>query len=376
MPCYTCVAPFTTFETVLNLLVRFKADQTFVVTLPNADTPSVGFNVSCIDRFLQQSSDGHRTQRPVLLILWEVWIPFEEALHFGLRRKVARRIPFKCGLHDRAEYLLGHKNLSDSGLVIHYQALDPLYWSLVDIMDSILYRLCEPRLIEMHAVLKADLATLLRSDLPATTDIFFRDNYPDLAPENRKPFLNELPGLLECSDSVLPEFNAMMLKGMLQAGRNLPSLDFIEGFTPYLLIESFGIFYLTRIAIFKYSSHILDMEDSVRDEIEAMQPSSNGVPVMHYRFSDSKSEPGIQVSDIVVGLIGKMHSYFAQNSREEVFQMRASLVGASLRNTKLISELIDASHDSNTAFLNHVSSIDNIDKMNLFLRSSGSTYQE
>jgi hypothetical protein len=266
--------------------------------------------------------------------------------------------------------------VSDSGLVIHYHVLDPLYWSLVDIMDSILYRLGEPRLMEMHAVLKADLATLLRSDLPATTDIFFRYNYPDLAPENRKPFLNELLGLLERSDGVLPKFNAMMLKGMLQAGRNLPSLDFIEGFTPHLLIESFGIFYLTRIAIFKYSSHILDMEDSVRDEIEAMQPSSNGVPVTHYRFADSKSEPGIQVSDIVVGLIGKMHSYFAQNSREVVFQMRASLVGASLRNTKLIRELIDASHDSNIAFLNHVSSIDNIDKMNLFLRSSGSTYEE
>src|SRR3546814_8381983 len=55
----------------------------------------------------------------------------------------------------------------------------PLYWSLIDIMDSILYRLGEPRLIEAHAVLKADLATLLRANLPATTGIFFRYNYPD-----------------------------------------------------------------------------------------------------------------------------------------------------------------------------------------------------
>lgn len=267
------------------------------------------------------------------------------------------------------------KWISDSGLVVHYHVLDPLYWSLVDIMDSILYRLEEPRLIKLHAVLKADLATLLRANLPATTDIFFRYSYPDLTPENRKPFLDELLRLLERSDGVLPEFNAMMLKGMLQAGRSLPSLDFIEGFTPHLLLESFGVFYLTRIAIFKYSSHILDMEDSIRDEIEAMKPSSNGVPVTHYRFADSKSEHGIQVSDIVVGLIGKMHSYFAQNSREDISQTRVSLTGPSLKNAELLRDLIYASREANIAFLNHVSSMDDIDKMNLFLGTSGSAYE-
>jgi hypothetical protein len=109
------------------------------------------------------------------------------------------------------------KWVSDSDLMIHYHALDPLYWSVVDIIDSILCWLDEPHLTEMHTIFKADLATLFRANLPAMTDIFFRYNYPDLAPENRKPFLNELLELLERSDGVLPEFNAMMLKGMLQA---------------------------------------------------------------------------------------------------------------------------------------------------------------
>lgn len=266
--------------------------------------------------------------------------------------------------------------ISDSGLMVHYHALDPLYWSLVDIMDSILYKLGEPHLIEIHAALKADLTTLLRANLPATASMFFRYNYPDLASENRKPFLNELLGMLERSEGVLPEFNAMMLKGMLQAGRDLPSLDFIEGFTPHLLIENFAVSYLTRIALFKHSSHILDMEDSIRDEIEAMQPSSNGTPVTHYRFADSKSEPGIQVSDIMVGLIGKMHSYFSQTLRDDVAAARASLSGTSLKNAELLRDLIDTSHDVNIAFLNHVSSVSDIDKMNLFLRNCGSVYEE
>src|SRR5205823_640938 len=120
------------------------------------------------------------------------------------------------------------------------------------------------------------------------------------APENRKPFLTEFIRMLERRDDVLPEFSSMMLKGMLQAGCDLPSLDFIEGFTPHLLIESFSGFYLTRIAVFKYSTHILDMEDSIHDQLEAMPLVSGGKPFRNYRFADSKSEPGIQVSDIIV----------------------------------------------------------------------------
>ncbi len=267
------------------------------------------------------------------------------------------------------------KWLSENGLVIHYHALDPLYWSLVDIIDSILYRLGESRLMQLHASLKSDLAMLFRTDLPATTELFFRYNYPDLAPESRRAFLDELLGMLDRSEGVFPEFNAMMLKGMLQAGRSLPSLDFIEGYRPNLLIESFGVFYLTRIAVFKYSSHILDMEDSIRDEIEAIKPSSNGLPVTHFRFADSKSEAGIQISDIVVGLLGKMHTYFSQTPRGEIAEARASLSGTSLQNAELLRDLIDASHAANIAFLNHVSSIGDIDKMNLFLRNSGSAYQ-
>lgn len=265
--------------------------------------------------------------------------------------------------------------ISNNGLVIHYQTLDPLYWSLVDILDSILNGLDEPRLIEIHTVLKADLTTLLRANLPATTEIFYRHNYPDLSPESRKPFIDDLLGLLERSGKVLPEFNSMMLKGMLQAGRNLPSLEFIEGFTPHILIENFATFYLSRIATFKYSSHILDMEDSIRDALAAMNPTYDGVPASHYRFADSKSEPGIQVSDIVVGLLGKMYSYFAQTTRHDVASDRAALGGTSLKNAEHLRDLVDATHKENIAFLNHVASVADIDKMNLFLRTSGSPYE-
>ena len=121
-----------------------------------------------------------------------------------------------------------------------------------------------------------------------------------------------------------------MLKRVLQLGRGLDSLDFIEGYPPNLLIDDFSIFYLNRIAVFKHASHVLDMEESIRDRFLEAPLTSGGEPVTHYRFADSKAEPGIQLADVVVGVVGKMHTYFTETSRDEVAAARASLTGTSL----------------------------------------------
>jgi hypothetical protein len=266
--------------------------------------------------------------------------------------------------------------ITDNGLIIHYHYLDPLYWSIVDIIDSILSSIDNPMLHEFHALLKSDLATVLRSDLTATIGLFHRYSYPDLSPESRKPFLNDLIELLERNNIALSEFNTYLLKGVLQAGRELNSLVFIEGNTPNLLIDNFSIFYISRIAIFKYSSHILDMEESIRDHFMKMSITSGGAPATHYRFADSKDEAGIQLSDIIVGVLGKMHSYFTETSRDEVAVTRASLTGTSLQNSELLRDLISTSHDANVAFLHHIASAHDHDKLDLFLRFHDGAYAE
>jgi hypothetical protein len=142
--------------------------------------------------------------------------------------------------------------------------------------------------------LKSDLAAVLRSDLPATIKLFYRYAYPGLAPEGRKPFLNELIALLEHNNAAPPSFNATMLKGVLQFGRGLDSLDFIEGYPPNLLIDDFSSFYLARIGVFKNATHVLDMEESIRGTASSNPTHQRGEPVRHYRFADSEAEPELR----------------------------------------------------------------------------------
>jgi len=264
--------------------------------------------------------------------------------------------------------------ITDNSLMIHYHGLDPLYWSIVDIIDSILTELLDPTLIPYHALLKSDLATVLRSNLPATIGLFYRYDYPGLRPENRKSFLNELIDLLDNSGDALSSINASMLKNVLKAGRSLKSLEFIEGYPPHLLIDDFSAFYMGRIAIFKHATHVLDMEESIRDHFQCTPLTSHGRPVVHYCFADSKAEPGIQLSDIVVGLLGKMHTYFTETAAGEVAADRTGLSGTSLQNAELLRDLVSASHEANIAFLHHVSSVHDLDKLDLFLRFNDGAY--
>ena len=46
----------------------------------------------------------------------------------------------------------------------------------------------------------------------------------------------------------------------------------------------------------------------------------------------------------------------------------------SLTNVELLRDLIDASHETNVAFLNHVASQHDIDKLDLFLRFRDGVY--
>ncbi|WP_346658068.1 DUF3800 domain-containing protein [Bradyrhizobium sp. 157] len=160
----------------------------------------------------------------------------------------------------------------------------------------------------------------------------------------------------------------------LRGFRSLGSLDFIEGFPSNLLIDEFSTFYRGRIATFKYSSHILDLEDTIRDQLLKTPLTSNGKPVKNFRFVDPKAEPGIQLSDVVVGLLGKMHTYLANAERDEDAADRETLSGPSLENANLLRDLLSASHEANIAFLNHVASVHDLDKLDLLLRFANGEY--
>jgi hypothetical protein len=247
--------------------------------------------------------------------------------------------------------------LVEQGLFVHYSVLDPLYWSIVDIVDSILTEHHEPMLLGLNLQLKNDLYAVLRHDYDGTIDIFQRYRYPDIGRERRAAFVAELLDLLEFRRGLLEDFNYMMLKGLLQIAEQLDALPYLEDETPNVLIDGFAPFYVQRLCLFKNSHHILDVEEVVREHLERTPFTDGDHELRHFRFAVSHDETGIQVSDVVTGLLGKLFSFICATDDAELVTVRRALGRQQRRNLDLLNTLLDRSIEENKAFAHFVLSL-------------------
>ncbi|MBX5196713.1 DUF3800 domain-containing protein [Rhizobium sp. NZLR10] len=251
--------------------------------------------------------------------------------------------------------------LLEQGLFIHFSVVDPLYWSVVDIVDSILSNDEAAHLIPYERHLKNDLFTILRHDIKGLIDLFQRYEYPNVGQERRREFIEELLDLAEARSDLLDHFNYMMLKGVLQIGRKIESLPFVEDEAPNVLIDSFGVFFIERLYILKNASHILDVEEIIIDYLKDVRFVDGNRELNHFRFADSQHEPGIQISDVVAGFLGKYFSFICATDDDELIEIRKSLGQQQATNLSLLYELLERSNEENMVFAHAVMS--NRDRM-------------
>ncbi|OCI90963.1 hypothetical protein A6U85_25055 [Agrobacterium sp. 13-626] len=251
--------------------------------------------------------------------------------------------------------------LLEQGLFVHFSVVDPLYWSIVDIIDSILADDEATQLIPFARDLKNDLFSILRYDISGLIDLFRRYEFPNVGKARRREFIKELLEIAEARSDLLDHFNYMMLKGVLQLARNIESLPFVEDETPNVLIDSFGGFFIERLYILKNASHILDVEELIIDYLKDVRFVDGNRELKHFRFADSKHEAGIQISDVVAGFLGKYFSFICATDDDKLIEIRQSLGQQQAINLSLLYELLERSNKENLVFAHAVMS--NRDRM-------------
>lgn len=245
----------------------------------------------------------------------------------------------------------------EQGLYVHYSVVDPIYWSVVDIIDSVLSDDAATHLIPFERALKNDLFSILRYDFEGLIDLFRRYSFPNVGPERRRDFIDEVLGLAEARSDLLDHFNYMMLKSVLQLGRKIKSLPFLEEETSNVLVDSFGHFFLERLYILKNASHILDVEELVIEYLKDMTFVDGRREMNHFRFTVSHSEPGIQISDVVVGLLGKYFSFICATADDDLEKLRQTLKPQQLVNLSLLFDILERSVEENPVFAHAIMSI-------------------
>lgn len=256
--------------------------------------------------------------------------------------------------------------LKESNLYVHYSSLNILYWSLVDIVDSAIINSESAKQLGSGFAnqLKNDLYKLSRLEIESVVQLFYKFKYPNIKKETVLPFIEELTSLFHgYIDTAEYHFGLESLRQILKEAKKKESLPFIMNEEDYILLNDFSHFYLRPIYLFKNSTHIFDNEDSIAEALSDYRILDENEEIKNYKFVDSQTNLLIQLSDVFVGIMGKLTNYLNTSSREKIDTDLSSLSDSQKINVGLLMDVIDKSHNSNIGFIHNTDSYEEMSKM-------------
>lgn len=294
-------------------------------------------------------------------------------------KKGQKELKFKHLFHNSKDFqsFMGSKRateflgwLIESGLYIHYSALSNLYYSLVDIVDSLWET--HPQCIMYMWDIKSAFYDFVIEHQAEVIDIFIRHTYPDV--KNASAFCDELCYLIwEYNDDSEYDsgFFLELLRQMLRTAGKLDKIIFIQDNEPYLLIQEYYIFYLERCEIFSNSHHIFDEELTVQKQMSELELYENGIQLNNWQFVKSHENIYVQVSDLIAGLLRKLFMFLDENSLTDIVSIAAKLNETQVKNFTLLWILISKSDQKSPLFIRNANSPKNVQERMLKLKMLG-----
>lgn len=279
-----------------------------------------------------------------------------------------KELKFKHLYHNSKDFIsfMGSKRaigfldwLNKSGLYIHYSAFNNLFYSLVDIVDSLWET--HSQCIMYFWEIKSALYDFVIEHQNEVIDILIRHTYPDV--KNSSAFCNELCYLIrEYNDESKydPGFFLELFMQMLKTAGKLDKMVFIQDNEPFLLIQEYYLLYLERCEIFSKSNHIFDEEYEVQKKLSEIQLYEDGKLLNHWQFVKSHENIYVQISDMIAGLLRRLFMFLDANSIEEIYSIALSLNDKQIINFSILWNLISKSDEKSHLFIKNANTSKNI----------------
>jgi hypothetical protein len=264
-------------------------------------------------------------------------------------KHIAKGDFLECLKSPKLEKILSY--LLQEKFYIHFSSINLLYWSIVDIIESVIVEMNGEKqyfFILSERLLKDILYDLIRDNIPSFIKIFYKYSYPNIQREHVESFLNEI------IDESKKYNNDPLLQKLLNQASTLKELPFIMDEEDHILIESFFDFYFRPLYLFINSNHIFDNEIQISNKLSEFQLLNNGVKIDNYTFEDSVTNRYIQISDVLMGLFGKMFIFINQTTHEDIKKELIGLNNQQSKNLNLLNKLIDQSNSINTGFFHSI----------------------
>lgn len=250
--------------------------------------------------------------------------------------------------------------LIENNFYIHFESLNFLYWAIVDIIDSI----PNPKVAQYNRYYKDLLYKFSKRNINAITEIFYKYSFPDVKKELTNQFLLEIINLLKKINNV-SKHDKIILSEILNSGID-KELIFINDNEPNILIDSFSTFYENRIKQFPDANHILDEEPYIIEEMKTNPPVD--MDNINYSWVDSKTDIFLQISDLFVGLFGKLKTYLNNHSIKRITEDFNNLDNRAKENLKLLSKLFLKNDNESVYWTLNIDADSEIEKINHVLQ--------
>lgn len=252
--------------------------------------------------------------------------------------------------------------LLDNDIYIHYSSLNFLYFSIVDIVDSLIEATGIKYNPFYNRALKNDLYIGIKNNINSFTSIFYEYEYPDIKENKVISFIDELIKIFSNEPKNVGNRTLLMLLKKSKVSKNL---YFIMNETSHSLIKDFSQFYSRTLYLFLNSKHIFDKEDSIEPLINELNLTYDNSKIDNFTFIDSKGNRFIQLSDILIGLIGKFYNFINENSKEQIKESLKNLNDLQTKTLKSFCKILIESENKNKAYVFITVSNDELEKIKL-----------
>ena len=236
--------------------------------------------------------------------------------------------------------------LWNSNTYIHWSTQSLLYFSLVDIVDSVM------NIPLMSNGIKNVLYKYVRFDLDYFLEFLARYSYPNIKKEKVEDFCEEFISWIESTEPLSQEDELCLefLRQGAKSSKKSGDLLYLTENRDNLLIENFVPIYASRLGEFPSSTIHFDKCGIAEKNIDALANVFCDIKKPTYDFLVSTDSRWIQICDFVSGIIAALLAFVNENDIDEINTIIEAFDETQKHNLKLLMGLIRKSATKNKYF--------------------------
>lgn len=274
----------------------------------------------------------------------------------------------ECVKSPKLQLLL--KWILESDVYIHFMTMNNLYFGIVDIVDSLTADTKFSALPQDYInLMKNSLYKYINADIDYIHSVFLKYNYPNIRSDDVQPFCEDFITWIKniSVENEQEDLGLESVRQLLKASRKRDNLCFLSDNKDLILMDGYECLYVEPIYMFPYSQHIFDEEVEIVNKIKDIPICIDNQVLCNYAFVKSESSRWVQLSDVIIGLLGKMFLYANSKSNSEIINETIKLSNMQKENISLLKSLIEKSEKKCLAFIHFTANFYEIEKVKLIL---------